>query len=177
MKGKKVLVTGGQKSGKSRYALNLGETARGGRKIFVATAQPLDGEMNTRIERHRKERGSRWHTIEEPVEVASLLRNAEYGDAVFLIDCLTLWTSNLLERLDESAFLQKTEDFSRAVAEFGGTVILVTNEVGLGVVPASPVTREYCDRLGLANQKMAEVCHGVVMLVAGVPVIIKGETW
>ena len=174
MKGRNVLVTGGQKSGKSRYALMLAD-AVGGEKFFVATAQPLDGDMARRIERHRMERGEQWKTIEEPVAIAPVLDKLRGSDGVLIIDCLTLWTSNMLEQADETAFLQKVEELSQSVAKFGGTVILVTNEVGLGIIPAGPVAREYCNRLGMVNQKMAEVCHSVVMLVAGLPIFIKGD--
>jgi adenosylcobinamide kinase/adenosylcobinamide-phosphate guanylyltransferase len=172
MANRKILLTGGIKSGKSRHALEIGGNLAGD-KIFVATAQAWDAEMKTRIEKHKAERSADWRTIEEPLEIAHVLNSHKNG--VFIIDCLTIWTSNLLEKADEAEFQKEADRLASAVAEFKGTVILVTNEVGLGIIPANAASRKYGDRLGLLNQKIAAVCDTVAMLVAGLPVQIKGK--
>jgi adenosylcobinamide kinase/adenosylcobinamide-phosphate guanylyltransferase len=170
MNNRKILVTGGVKSGKSRYALQLGESF-GGDKYFVATAQALDGEMERRIKIHITERPAHWETVEEPVEIGAVLNRHKSG--VFIIDCLTLWTSNLLGKYDVTAFGEEARKLALAVAAFNGTVIVVTNEVGLGIIPGDGLSREYGDRLGMLNQEMAQVCDRVVLLVAGLPLEIK----
>jgi adenosylcobinamide kinase/adenosylcobinamide-phosphate guanylyltransferase len=171
MNGRKILITGGVKSGKSRYALKLGESF-GGDKYFIATAQALDGEMSLRIKKHKDERPAHWETVEEPKEIGDVLNRHKSG--VFIIDCLTLWTSNLLEIYDVAAFGDEARRLCGAVAAFNGAVIIVTNEVGLGIIPGDRASREYGNRLGMLNQEMATVCDRVVMLVAGLPMEIKG---
>jgi len=171
MNGRKFLITGGIKSGKSDYALKIGGSAPG-EKFFVATAQPLDKEMRLRIEKHKLSRSDKWKTIEEPRDISGTLGRGESG--VFLIDCLTVWTSNLLINTEEEKFREETRRLAEAIQNFKGTVILVTNEVGLGIIPANAQSRMYGDRLGLLNQEMAAICDEVIMLVAGLPIVIKG---
>lgn len=164
------MVTGGVKSGKSDYALERGARVDG-EKIFLATAQARDEEMKARIENHRKERPAEWRTLEEPFKVADALNRRKTG--VFIIDCLTIWTSNHLEVSDDDVFQSQSLLLAEAVGNFGGTAILVTNEVGLGIIPADAASRKYGRWLGSLNRQIAAVCDEVVLMVAGQPVFIK----
>jgi adenosylcobinamide kinase/adenosylcobinamide-phosphate guanylyltransferase len=165
----RVLVTGGARSGKSRYALGLAESL-GTDRLFVATAEARDAEMAERIQAHRRERGGGWTTIEEPCEVAALVARAE----VVLIDCLTLWVSNLMLRNGPATDL--TREFERlavAVARAENQVVLVTNEVGLGIVPDNALARQFRDHAGHLAQLVARACDRVVLMCAGIPLDIK----
>ena len=170
----KTLITGGARSGKSAHALMLAERWDGG-KIFIATAEARDPEMKARIEKHRTERGREWITVEEPLAVAKAVTAHGSAGNFIVIDCLTLWTSNLLEQADDAAFARKADELAAAVAAVAASVIVVTNEVGLGIVPADPVSRAYRDRLGLVNARLAAVCGRVILMVAGLPLMIKGK--
>lgn len=170
----KLLVTGGAASGKSDYAIEVADSLTGGEHYFIATAQPLDDEMKARIERHKKSRGSRWQTVEEPVDLAGALTGIDTDDSVVVVDCLNLWTSNLLEKND-SEFHEALSRLASVVALFNGSLIIVTNEVGMGIVPANPTTRLFRDRLGAVNREIAKVCKSVVLMVSGIPIQIKGE--
>lgn len=170
----KQLITGGARSGKSRYALDLADSFNL-KKYFVATAQPLDNEMKTRIEKHKAERKPDWITIEEPLEIAGILSQKSDPQNLMLIDCLALWTSNLLPKFDDKSFEQKSSELADSIISFKGSVITVTNEVGLGIVPADPQTRLYRDRIGSLNSTIAAVCNTVTMLVCGIPHNIKGD--
>jgi len=156
-----VLVGGGARSGKSRWAL---ERARkcGGRLVFIATAEALDEEMAERIARHRAERDSAFQTIEEPRELARAIRSAQ-ADAI-VVDCLTLWLSN--GSCDVEATIQ-------AAGEQTAEVIFVTNEVGGGIVPDNAMAREFRDRAGVMNQRFAEAADEVYWMVFGQPLRVK----
>ncbi len=171
MKGAKILITGGVNSGKSDHALQIGDSFPGD-KIFVATAQPLDENMRSRIEKHRLGRAAHWRTIEEPLDPASVLNGGKTG--VFLLDCLTVWTNNLLETKGDDGFRCEAARLASAVEGCEGTVIMVTNEVGFGIIPADERTRTYGEMLGMLNRRIASVCDRVILLVAGLPIIIKG---
>ncbi len=178
MTGKVVLVTGGVKSGKSSRALEWGDGSAGPR-AFIATAEALDGEMAAKIARHQEERGGRYLTCDEPVRVGEALREMRArGAATLLLDCLTLWASNLLHHLEEEGEREaQIADLLAALEEMrreGKTVIVVTNEVGLGVIGLDPLTRRYVNLLGVLNRRVAEVCDQVEMVVSGIPVVIKG---
>ncbi|MFQ5432329.1 MAG: bifunctional adenosylcobinamide kinase/adenosylcobinamide-phosphate guanylyltransferase [Nitrospinota bacterium] len=171
----KTLVTGGARSGKSEYALTLAESLPGDNAMyFVATAQALDDDMKTRIENHQKRRGNNWKTVEEPVELAETLSRLDDTKNLLLIDCLTLWTSNLQSR-DENGFGDAVSKLAAGITLFSGSLIIVTNEVGMGIVPASADTRLYRDRLGAVNRSVAEACGDVVLMVSGIPIQIKGD--
>jgi adenosylcobinamide kinase/adenosylcobinamide-phosphate guanylyltransferase len=167
-----VLVGGGARSGKSRYALARATAfAQGGAATFIATAEASDVEMTARIARHKEERGAhlRMSTLEAPLELPSAL-DAARGPAPILVDCLTLWMSNLLVRgasLDEA--LARVEDLRRAVGRRAGPVVLVTNEVGMGLVPETPLGRAFRDLSGIAHQRLArdadEIHHCVLGMV------------
>lgn len=172
-RGQKLLVTGGVKSGKSDFALRVAD-AQAGEKIFVATAQALDDEMKQRIEQHKKERPAEWHTVEEPQNLAAVFEGYGSPDCVMIVDCLTLWTANLMESASDAEFEAKADELASAVAAFGGTAILVTNETGLGIIPENKVARAFGRRLGTLNRKMAQACDKVILLVAGLPMNIKG---
>lgn len=169
----KILVLGGCRSGKSSHALQLAE-GMGKRRIFVATCVPHDDEMRARVDRHRRERSDTWNTLEVPVDLAAALTTHSPSADVMLVDCLTLWLSNLLmETQDVSRIHRQIDDLAEAVKAAPNAVVLVSNEVGAGIVPENRLARRYRDLAGWANQAMAAACHRVVWTVAGIPVTIK----
>lgn len=173
MKNPKILVLGGCRSGKSAHALRLAEPM-GPRRLFVATCVPRDEEMRERVNRHRRERGESWQTLEVPVTLADTIGTRSASAEVMLVDCLTLWLSNLLMETDDEARLRRHIDvLARAVEAAPNAVILVSNEVGAGIVPENRLARRYRDLAGWTNQAMAAVCDRVIWTVAGIPVTIK----
>lgn len=175
-----IFVTGGCRSGKSTFARKLGESLPGPR-VFLATCPPkLDEEMSLRIDKHRAERALEvWDTVEEPVRLDSVL-SGPGPKRVFLVDCLSLWVNNLLyEAAQKGSVLNETDvdercrDVLSACAPHTYTLILVSNEVGMGIVPGNDTARLYRDLLGRANQVMAEAARKVVLMVSGIPVRIK----
>jgi adenosylcobinamide kinase / adenosylcobinamide-phosphate guanylyltransferase len=169
-----ILITGGARSGKSKYA----EDRAGGmgqRRLYLATAEVKDEEMIQRIAAHKKRRGKQWITIEEPVELTeALLAHRGKADCA-LVDCLTLWISNLLFRRDESYAAEKVEELIERLAELDFHVVFVTNEVGSGIVPDNPLARQFRDLCGRMNQRVAQFADEVVFMVAGLPLIIKKD--
>ncbi|MGB4075050.1 bifunctional adenosylcobinamide kinase/adenosylcobinamide-phosphate guanylyltransferase [Pseudomonas sp.] len=168
------LILGGARSGKSRLAERL--AAESGLAVtYIATSQPLDGEMNTRIQHHRERRPAHWRLVEEPLVLARVLREQAAADKCLLVDCLTLWLTNLL-MLDNPARLSAERDaLLDCVSDLPGRIILVSNETGLGVVPLGELTRRYVDEAGWLHQALAERCNRVVFTVAGLPMVLKGE--
>jgi adenosylcobinamide kinase/adenosylcobinamide-phosphate guanylyltransferase len=164
-----VLVGGGARSGKSRWALERARK-RGGRLVYIATAEALDDEMSARIAKHRAERDSAFQTIEEPLDLARSLRSAD-GDAI-VVDCLTLWLSNRMHASLDQA-LDQTEDAISAAAAQKAEVIVVTNEVGCGIVPENALAREFRDLAGIMNQRFAEAADEVYWMVFGQPLRVK----
>jgi adenosylcobinamide kinase/adenosylcobinamide-phosphate guanylyltransferase len=145
-------------------------------RIFIATAVPFDAEMQDRVRRHQKERGSGWRTVEVPLALPEALVEHSRPDRVILVDCLTLWVSNLLlEWSDPAAVEGRIVELIKAVQACAGPVILVSNEVGLGVVPDSRLGRQFRDLAGMANQAVAAGADEVIMAVAGIPVVIKAR--
>ncbi len=164
-----LLITGGARAGKSRFAQAQAWALGQERVSFIATAEPLDGEMRQRIAKHRAERPPAWETLEAPLEVPQALERARHG--VVLLDCLTLWVSNLmLAGLEVEPAL---EHLLAVRAQTGKTLLVVTNEVGLGIVPDNPLARRYRDLLGAANARVAQEAQRVYLLVAGIPLQIK----
>ena len=169
----KILVLGGCRSGKSAHALQLAENM-GPRRVFVATCVPHDEEMQRRVERHQLERGDSWITHEVPLDLAGTIRKTGSSADVMLVDCLTLWLSNLLmENDDEDRIRKAIRDLAEAVGSAACGVILVSNEVGAGIVPENRLARHYRDLAGWTNQAMAAACDRVIWTVAGIPVTIK----
>ena len=166
-----VFVLGGARSGKSTFALQEASAAEG-RKVFIATAQALDDEMRLRIDNHKKERDKAWVTLEEPLYISRHMNDAKDSYDVVLIDCLTLWVSNIMH----AGF-----DINKIVGEFIDVIshdcptilYIVSNEVGMGLVPESELARAYRDNLGYVNRRVAEAATDVYFLAAGIPVQIK----
>jgi adenosylcobinamide kinase/adenosylcobinamide-phosphate guanylyltransferase len=170
-----ILVTGGSRSGKSAFALQLGESGPRPR-IFLATAQALDTEMAARIERHRRSRPAGWELVEEPLGVPEALTRSLSRGGTILVDCLTLWVSNLIladQGFSEQEAAEQAEDLARRARTSGGPVIVVTNEVGSGVVPDNRLARVFRDCAGRMNQVLAGAADEVYLLVSGIPVRIK----
>lgn len=166
-----LFVLGGARSGKSRYAQARAEASALDR-LFVATAQAFDAEMRDRIDRHQADRDASWTTIEAPLDLAAVITGHARPGRVMLIDCLTLWTSNLL--LAERDIFAATDDLVQALGQAGGPVILVANEVGLGIVPDNALGRRFRDEAGIVNQRIAAACAEVQFLAAGLPLMLKG---
>ncbi len=170
------LVLGGARSGKSRYAED--QAAATGLPVFyLATAEAGDGEMLTRIQHHRDRRPAHWRTLEEPIRLADCIRTHALPGFCLLIDCLTLWLSNVLfdkqGKLQESLFATERSALLGALAECKGRVIMVSNEVGLGVVAADAMTRRFVDEAGFLHQALAQICDSVVLVTAGLPQRLK----
>ncbi|UYY59217.1 bifunctional adenosylcobinamide kinase/adenosylcobinamide-phosphate guanylyltransferase [Sphingomonas sp. S2-65] len=163
-----LLVLGGARSGKSRHAQAIAEGS-GGELVFVATAQAFDDEMRERIARHQADRDGRWRTIEAPIALAEAIEAS--GDAVVLVDCLTLWTSNLL--LAEADWEAALAGLARAIAARRAPLVLVANEVGLGIVPDNALARRFRDMAGIVNQRVAAAADRVHFLAAGLPLVLK----
>jgi len=164
-----MLVLGGARSGKSRFAETAIESAGGG--LYLATATVGDAEMAERIRLHRARRGARWTTIEEPLEIAAAVLAASHPGRPVLVDCLTLWLSNvMLAERDPGA---ECERLLSALADARGPVVLVANEVGLGIVPENALARAFRDHAGRLNQRVAALADRVVFLAAGLPMLLK----
>jgi len=162
--GKSLFVLGGARSGKSRHAQALAEAAATG-LVYIATAQAFDGEMEDRIARHRADRDDRWRTVEAPLALGEALKSEDGPDAVMLVDCLTLWVSNLL--LADEAVAARVDDLVETIARLEGRVILVSNEVGLWIVPDNVLARRFRDAAGLLHQRIAAEVDSVDMVMAG----------
>jgi Adenosyl cobinamide kinase/adenosyl cobinamide phosphate guanylyltransferase len=169
-----IFVTGGARSGKSDFGQGMAEKL-GGKRLFLATAQAFDEEMSLRIKNHREQRGSRWNTLEEPVYIGRALRSAAGLYDTVLVDCLTVWMSNLLLKYpdQDEKISEIVDDFFLNMKGFKGTIIVVSNEVGMGIVPDNKPARLYRDRLGFLNQRMAKGADQVYVLFSGIPFKIK----
>ena len=166
-----TLVVGGARSGKSRYAESL-VMGFPPPWLYVATAEPLDGEMTARIAAHRARRGADWRAIEAPRDLAGPLADNMAGRAV-LVDCLTLWLSNLM--LADADVEAETERLEAVLARSSAPLVLVSNEVGSGIVPDNALGRRFRDAQGRLNQRMAARANRVVLMVAGLPLVVKGD--
>lgn len=165
-----VLVTGGARSGKSLYAEGL-VRASTRERVYVATCTPHDEEMRQRIDRHRDQRGEGWRTIEEPRDLAGVIAAESTDGHAILVDCLTLWLSNLIfAEADPEAETARLAEALRAAA---GPVVLVTNEVGSGIVPDNALARRFRDEQGRLNRRIAEVADVAVLVAAGLPLVLK----
>ncbi len=173
--GSVTLVLGGVRSGKSRYAQQL--AGQSSRVVFVATAKATDDEMLAKIQRHCDERPKEWLTVEEPLEIAKVLAERDLESEVIVVDCLTLFAAHLLEAdgEDEGAIERGIERLCAALRVARCPVVLVSNEVGSGVVPEYAAGRRYRDLLGEINQRVARIADDVVLMVAGLPLALKGH--
>ncbi len=166
-------ITGGARSGKSSFAERLASDTDG-RRAYVATAQALDEEMAARIAKHRLDRGDAWDTFEEPLAVAELLGKLSARYDLVLLDCLTLWLSNVMAHTEtDGAVAERAKELLGAVRGFSGTCIIVSNEVGLGIVPDNALARKFRDMAGMINQTMALAADEVYFTAAGIPIRIK----
>ena len=167
---RRVLILGGARSGKSRTALQLAGQASA-KRIYIATAQAFDNEMRERIALHRLERDRSWQTVDAPLELPQAIQAQTGPDKVVLVDCLTLWLSNIV--LAERNPSRETDQLIHVVREAQGPLILVSNEVGQGIVPSTPLGRSFRDEQGRLNQRIAEACDAVVFVAAGCPILLK----
>lgn len=167
-----LFVLGGARSGKSRYAQARAE-ASAGKLLFIATAQAFDAEMTDRIAQHRADRGDRWSTVEAPLDLAGAITAHDAPDAILLIDCLTLWASNLM--FEERDIADETQKLVGVIGAARSRIILVANEVGLGIVPDNALARRFRDVAGLINQAVAAAADEAVMMVAGLPLWLKNS--
>jgi adenosylcobinamide kinase/adenosylcobinamide-phosphate guanylyltransferase len=167
---RRVLVLGGARSGKSAHAEALG-AAHGGPLTYIATAQALDAEMRKRIACHRARRGGSWQTLEAPVDLEAALAAAAGPGRFVLVDCITLWLSNLM--LAHADAEDAVESLCAALCDLVGTIVLVSNEVGLGIVPDNALARRFRDVAGRANQRLAQACDEVVFVAAGLALTLK----
>jgi adenosylcobinamide kinase/adenosylcobinamide-phosphate guanylyltransferase len=176
-----IFITGGSRSGKSMYAQRIAESISGAR-TYIATCPVIDKEMEDRIRKHKEARQSAsWQTIEEVTDLAGALRRSK-GSGVVLVDCLTLWINNLMyeaeqekKYINEDVIGSRCEDVLGVCSELTGTVIFVTNEVGMGIVPENPTSRLFRDLAGRCNQRMANHADVFVFMISGIPLYIKGE--
>lgn len=168
-----IFVLGGARSGKSAYALNLAK-ARSRKALYIATAQADDSEMKRRIAKHIASRPKYWKTIEEPLDLTGALRKQKHKYQVIIIDCLTLYLSNLMHKgLKQGAIIKIIKEISGCIKAMKETVIVISNEVGLGIVPENKLAREFRDIAGLSNQIMAKAADEAVFIQAGIPLKLK----
>ena len=167
-----ILVTGGSRSGKSKHALELAAPYKN--KVFIATAEATDDEMRARIELHRRERDPSFLTLEEPVELAATLKSLPESIEVAVLDCITVWLANLAHRdkiIDGNC--PEIDAFLNILDTPVCHLILVTNEVGMGIIPGDSATRRFRDRAGAINQQLAQRAHEVILTVCGIPIRVK----
>ncbi len=167
-----TLILGGARSGKSRFALASAEGFAGSR-TFIATATAGDEEMAARIARHKAERGILWKTVEEPLALVNALRASARDGGFVVVDCLTFWLHNLMAA--QRAVDQEIEMMTAALGTLPGNIVLIANEVGLGIVPDNALARAFRDHAGRLNQAVAARADGVVLMAAGLPMLLKGE--
>lgn len=169
-----VYITGGSRSGKSAFAQQQAEQHEG-KLLYVATAEVRDAEMATRVEKHQQVRGKRWQSLEEPVALANKIPAAATDVSAVMIDCLTLWLSNLLEKFgeNEDEIRQEAEELLAALATIEATIYIVSNEVGSGIVPENRLARSFRDLAGLLNQQVAAAADEAWMVVSGLPLRLK----
>lgn len=169
-----ILITGGCRSGKSRFALDFANQ-HFSKKLYLATCEALDEEMAQRIEHHKKMRGPEWQTLEEPIKIVGGIRQYEDGVEVILLDCITLWLSNLLTKGNtDLKIMDEINRFVEMIKQTPASLVIVSNEVGMGIVPVDPLGRRFRDLSGMANQRIAQVAETVIFMVSGIPIFLKG---
>lgn len=173
MNNKIIFIVGGARSGKSSFALKEAQKIEG-RKVYIATSEALDEEMVKRIERHKKERGNDWDTCEEPLQISEAIGRLADNNRAIVLDCLTMWLSNAMHRdVDIAHETEKLLNMLRRKKQ-DSHIYIVSNEVGTGIVPENKLAREFRDLAGIINQKVAKASDEVFMVVAGIPIKIKG---
>jgi adenosylcobinamide kinase / adenosylcobinamide-phosphate guanylyltransferase len=170
-KGRIVLVLGGARSGKSVFAEEL-INASGLQKTYLATAQIFESEMGARVDRHKERRGEEWALVEEPIELRAALGQVSLNEVAVLVDCLTLWVTNLM--MAERDCSSEGDALALALTKLSGTVVLVSNEVGQGIVPDNKMARAFRDHAGVLHQKIAAIADEVYFVTAGLPQKLKG---
>ncbi len=170
----KTLILGGARSGKSALAEKIA-LKQGVGVTYIATATPGDAEMQQRIQQHQARRPSHWQVVEEPITLASVLHNQDACHKVLLVDCITLWLSNLLLHPDPERFALERRALLDTLPRLRATLLLVSNETGQGIVPLGALNRRFVDEAGWLNQALARTCEQVYLTVAGLPLVIKGE--
>lgn len=167
---KKIFITGGARSGKSSFALKEA-SGISGEKAYIATAEALDEEMRERIEQHKNQRGKDWDTYEEPLRISDVIKKIESRYDVIVVDCLTMWISNIMNA--GLSIEIEIENFISSLATHNSSVYIVSNEVGMGIVPENEIARRFRDVAGTLNQKVAKVADEVYFVIAGIPLRIK----
>ncbi|VAX09902.1 Adenosylcobinamide kinase / Adenosylcobinamide-phosphate guanylyltransferase [hydrothermal vent metagenome] len=170
----KELILGGVRSGKSRLAEQHALASKL-EVIYIATATVGDAEMQQRIELHRQQRPSSWSLIEEPIKLATVLQQQAREDRCLLLDCLTLWLTNLLLNDDTTALMRERDALLEILSDLPGHIILVSNETGMGIVPESKLARRFGDEAGHLHQELAQRCDRVILTIAGLPQVLKGK--
>lgn len=168
-----TLITGGCRSGKSTHAIAIASGSPARRKFFIATAEALDDEMRARIAHHRLFRPAEFQTIEEPRRLSATIGSLHGRVDILVVDCLTLWVSNLLHECSDEAILAEADALVRVLVQGPFSTIVVTDEVGWGIVPENPVARRFRDVLGWTNQKVAFAADEVLLMAAGYPLRFK----
>jgi adenosylcobinamide kinase/adenosylcobinamide-phosphate guanylyltransferase len=165
-----IFITGGARSGKSSFAMKEASKILG-KKAYIATAEALDKEMEERIEKHKKDRGNNWDTYEEPIKIPGVVNEIKNKYSAVVIDCLTLWLSNLMH--SNKNVRDEIEAFCSSLSTVNCSLFTVSNEVGMGIVPDNKMAREFRDWAGFLNQKIAEIADEVYLVTAGIPMRIK----
>jgi adenosylcobinamide kinase/adenosylcobinamide-phosphate guanylyltransferase len=169
----RTLILGGARSGKSRLAETMARES-GLPVTYIATAQAQDDEMAARIEHHRARRPAHWQSIEHPLHLGAALEQLAAPDRCLLVDCLTLWLTNLLLHPNAALFARERAALLDTLPRLPGRIILVSNETGMGIVPMGDLTRRFCDEAGWLHQELAATCDNVLLTVAGLPLTLKG---
>ena len=170
----KTLILGGVRSGKSRLAEKIAQQSQLP-VIYIATATGEDDEMRQRIALHQAHRPKAWQVIEEPIRLASALQRYATSSHCLLVDCLTLWLTNLLMHNDEKQFSSERQALLQLLPDLPGKILMVSNETNLGITPLGELSRRYCDEAGKLHQEIAQCCDQVVMTIAGLPMMLKGK--
>ncbi len=171
----KTLILGGVRSGKSRLAERLARESEQ-TIIYIATAKADDQEMQERIAKHRVHRPSEWKLVEEPLALASVLQQHNAPDQCILIDCLTLWLTNLLMHDDTDCLQRECDALLASLPHLASDLVIVSNETNMGVIPMGTLSRRFCDEAGQLHQELAKICDRVILTVAGLPHALKGNT-
>ena len=168
------LILGGARSGKSSYAEKIAIES-GNDVVYIATANVQDKEMEARVEQHINDRPSHWKTIEEPIALADCLKQQAKPNQFILVDCLTMWVNNLLMQEDDNLLQSELIKLTDTLPSLAGNIIFVSNEVGMGIVPMGELSRKFVDESGRLHQQLGKIVDHVLLMVAGLPMVVKGN--